>query len=1130
MGLAHLAGLFLFAIMANGPALAAKGSVTASELPGHARLIFAFDGLVGAKLRTNGAVLIIEFDQSVTVDPDKLPMMVPNYIGVARLDPDGRSIRIGLNNRFRSDLKPAGEKLFLDLLGPRWQGMAPPLPQDVVDELVARARAAEERIKRTQVDRKPMRDLELRVAHAPRFRRAIFTMPSSAAVDMSDEDGKVVLTFGAAFNIADTLVRAQLAGLIESVSVESGPSSLRIAMRPADGYKIRGFREDDSYTLDFTRADGKSMADQSGAPRLSAPPKAPTSEVGAQSAAAPVPANVEAARPAGDAGSALNPIKAETIAGPVKGKLVDFRLEPGQDPDSFSLRLSSVGTAPVAVVQRGVTLMVLVETQDGPGAPSIPPELKAHIDGFQLTRLKDGVLLNMSPKREGAFWLIREGDDLVLQRGRSLNADKGFAGQPIRLSRVFDAQGRDAIEAVVEPVGKLFMVDDPATGGRFYIVPQVMGGFQTPKQQSFAEFSVERTLAGLAVLPLDEAVIVSRRDTGVLISHDIKLNLSAMPARDPASNKDRRALLLDVENIEKLAKEPLLALERRLLKAAADAPRVNRSAARLRLAHAYIAHRNYAEADGVLKVLTADDPLAGAQKSVIFARALATTFEGRHIEATRLLAEPQLAAEPEQKLLQAIIDAKALRYPQAVAAFRAAEATLDRYPDALQATILPLAITAGIEASDAVFAREKLQKYEVLDPSYRRTQVQQLLGARLAESEGRPAEAFNGYAQAALSTDRAIEAEARFGRATSGMLSQRMTPEDAKSEFETLTAIWRRSEVEVKALARLGEIYAGEGRWREAFLASQRATALMPNHPIVRAMEEAMGQRFESLFLDAKENKLSKVEALAIYQEFRTLVPPGRRGDEIARRLADRLFDLDLVNEAADILEHQVKNRLEGVARAAVATQLAVMHMQNRAPVKALTILAETRLSSIPNDLKRARTLLEARALGEVFRTELAIERLANEQGNDVERLRADIQWKGKQWREAGESYERVLADAWQGEESLTDQNRVDVLRAGLAYVLAEERLALDRLRSRYATKMAKSDDSGTFNLITLDSFTNPNGFREAARSIVNADTLTEFLTSYRARYPETSGESRPARSAGDQRQSAASDRANGRG
>ena len=187
----------------------------------------------------------------------------------------------------------------------------------------------------------------------------------------------------------------------------------------------------------------------------------------------------------------------------------------------------------------------------------------------------------------------------------------------------------------------------------------------------------------------------------------------------------------------------------------------------------------------------------------------------------------------------------------------------------------------------------------------------------------------------------------------------------------------------------------------------------------------------------------------------------------------------------------------------------------------ALSVLRATRLASMPNELRRARALLEARSLGDLFRTELAIEVLANDQGDDVDRLRADIYWKGKRWREAGEGYERVLGNAWQKEEPLTEEQRLNAMRAGLAYVLGEEKLSLDRLRGRYLAKMAKSEDAGAFNLITNEKITRPQAFRDVARNVVNTDTMVDFMASYRKRYPETGGNARPVRSAGDPRQSA---------
>ncbi|PPD14576.1 MAG: hypothetical protein CTY25_09475 [Methylobacterium sp.] len=1123
---ARVAGLVLIPLAVQSQSLAASGQVSGSEQQGYGRLVFTFDAPVGAKVRAVNSVLIVEFDDSVVLNPDKLPMEVPNYIGIARLDPDGRSVRIGLNGRFRHDLKTAGERVFLDLMGPRWQGLPPPMPQDVIDELVRRARVAEERAKRVEAEKKVDRAMELRVAHAARFRRAIFTMPRSAPIAYDERDGDVTLIFEGDFELPEALARSRLAGSVENVRVTKEPNRLQVNMKVAEGMKVRGFREDDSFTIDISRLDGRPLSEglsepPPAPPAVVAPPVAQAPQPPAPAPAAPEAAPLPSAATLPRQAAAPEPVRPETLLPVTSGDAIDFRIESGRDPQGFALRLAGLGKAPVAILQRGPTLLVVVETPQTPGIPTVPPDMKGQVDGVQLSRLAQATVLRLTPKVEGQFWLTRDGGDLIVQRGKSEGTPEAFAGQPIRLQRGFDPQGRDAIEALFGGEGRLVTIEDPQTGGKLAIVPVSGSAFASPKAQSFAEVLIERTLAGFAALPLDEAVTVARKENGVLLSHEIRLNLSSLPAPEPAGARDRKSLLIEPDQYEKLAKEPLRLLERSLLRAASEAPRITRPQARLRLAQAYLAHKAYPEAEGVLDVLAADDPEAGAQKNVIFARALAATMMGRMVEATRFLNEPQLAQEPEQRLLQAMVDAKALRYPQAVSGFKAGAEALDRYPDRLQGDLRRYAIEAAIEAGDQVFAREQLNAYDRIDSAFRDTALLQLMAGRLAEIEGRMPDAFSAYSLAAHSPDRRVEAEARYGRATAGLAAQKMTPDEAKAEFETLTAIWRRSETEVKSLARLGEIYAQEGRWREAFLASQRATGLMPNHPITRRLEEAMGRRFESLFLDSEQQKISKVEALAIYQEFRTLVPPGRRGDEIARRLADRLFDLDLVNEAAEILEHQVKNRLEGVARSVVATRLAVMHVQNRQPVKALTVLSETRLASLPPELKRARTLLEARALGEVFRTALAIEVLANETGNDVERLRADIQWKGKAWREAGEAYERVLGDAWQGDVALTDQQRLDVLRAGLAYVLAEEAMSLDRLRSKYMPKMAKSPDAGAFNMIALENYSNPSGFREVARQVVNADTLTEFLASYRRRYPEAAGEARPVRSAGDQRQSA---------
>jgi hypothetical protein len=155
--LAGLIAAFVAALvlLPFGPctAFAAKGSVIGSEMQGFGRLVFAFDQEVPAKVRVVNAVMIVEFDRAVTLDLERIAQQIPNFVSVARLDPDGKSIRLGMVNRFRADLKPAGEKLFLDLLPPRWQGLPPSLPTDVVQDLARRARVAEDKLRLVERER-----------------------------------------------------------------------------------------------------------------------------------------------------------------------------------------------------------------------------------------------------------------------------------------------------------------------------------------------------------------------------------------------------------------------------------------------------------------------------------------------------------------------------------------------------------------------------------------------------------------------------------------------------------------------------------------------------------------------------------------------------------------------------------------------------------------------------------------------------------------------------------------------------------------------------------------------------------------------------------------------------------------
>jgi hypothetical protein len=329
--------------------------------------------------------------------------------------------------------------------------------------------------------------------------------------------------------------------------------------------------------------------------------------------------------------------------------------------------------------------------------------------------------------------------------------------------------------------------------------------------------------------------------------------------------------------------------------------------------------------------------------------------------------------------------------------------------------------------------------------------------------------------------------------------------EDVVSELETLTTIWRGDETEVEALQILARLYTDAGRYRDSFYVMRSAMAAHPNSDMTRRIQEAAAVTFEALFLAGKGDALPAVDALALFYDFRELTPIGRRGDEMIRRLADRLVSVDLLDQAADLLQYQVDHRLQGAARAQVATRLAVIYLMNRKADRALATLRATRTADVATELRNQRLLLEARALSDLSRHDLALEVVANIEGREAIRLRSDILWAARRWGQSAEQIELLYGERWKEWQPLNEVERADILRAAIGYALGEDALGLSRLREKYAAKMAPTPDARAFEIVSAPLGTSGAEFRDIARAAASVDTLEGFLREMQARYPEAS-------------------------
>jgi hypothetical protein len=284
---------------------------------------------------------------------------------------------------------------------------------------------------------------------------------------------------------------------------------------------------------------------------------------------------------------------------------------------------------------------------------------------------------------------------------------------------------------------------------------------------------------------------------------------------------------------------------------------------------------------------------------------------------------------------------------------------------------------------------------------------------------------------------------------------------------------------------------------------------------MTRRIQEEAAATFDTLFLAGKGDGLPTIDALALFYDFRELTPIGRRGDEMIRRLADRLVAVDLLDQAAELLQYQVDHRLQGAARAQVATRLAVIYLMNRKADRALATLRTTRTADLANEMRNQRLLLEARALSDLGRHDLALEVVANIEGREVIRLRSDILWAARRWAKSAEQIELYYGQRWKEWQPLNEVERADILRAAIGYALGEDALGLSRFHGKYAAKMAQTPDARGFEIVSAPLGTSGAEFRGIARAAASVDTLEGFLRDVQARYPDASAMPPAARPAG---------------
>jgi tetratricopeptide (TPR) repeat protein len=850
----------------------------------------------------------------------------------------------------------------------------------------------------------------------------------------------------------------------------------------------------------------------------------------AESAAAPVVAKPDHGADAPARTTPPTRPEAQTKSPPAAARKAEPpRVDPGapvtvaihDDASNVRLDFRFAAPTPAAAFRRGKTLWLVFDTSvpivttalaNAPGVRNVI--VNRNDDGAAVVRIEFVRPKPMNFFAEAANWSLLVGDNV---------AD---SAKPLTLSRTGAGEGHSSMTIPFPGARHMHRIKDPSSGEMLLVVTALGPARGLPKGQDFVELRALASMQGVVVQPLadDVSVDVSKDKITIARPGGLLLSSAALSSRDSVNSAALQPELFDAQTwgFDRHANYEERQFD--LIARAAAAPDYKRRSARLDLARFYLARGMFAEAKGVLDVVTQDERNGDGPTGSIL-KSVTEVMLGRSHEALKDLSAPDIGDAGVAQIWRAMAYAGQGQCDRADRMFKAAGAAIDALPVELRRRVKLEAMRCAIQVRDFGAASAILDDFETLGAAT--SPLLQLLTGRLQEGLGKDGEALASYRSAAASTDRPIAAQATLRELALRQKLGRIKRPELIASLEELTTVWRGDETEAEALKLLAHAYTEDKRYRDAFHVMRTALLAHPNSDLTQQIHDEAAETFEKLFLSGAGDAMPPIEALGLFYDYRDLTPLGRRGDDMIRRLADRLVSVDLLDQAAELLQHQVDYRLQGAARAQVAAKLATIYLMNRKPDLALAAIQKTRVSDLAGDVRDQRLLLEARAMSEIGRHELALEMIDGMKSAQAQRLRADILWAGKTWRRAAEAIEYLYGARWKEAKPLDAAERMDVLRMAIGYALADETLSLARIRERYGAPMKASVDRHAFEVVTAPIGPGTDEFRAVAATVTSLKTLDAFLEDMRKRYPDETpaAAAAPAKPPAPQKESAKPDK-----
>jgi tetratricopeptide (TPR) repeat protein len=675
--------------------------------------------------------------------------------------------------------------------------------------------------------------------------------------------------------------------------------------------------------------------------------------------------------------------------------------------------------------------------------------------GYSAVRIASPAAAQVKAWTDGSIWTLALGPGVQKP------------ATPVKAERDADSP-TPALRAQLSGATKSLWLDDPVVGDRVAVVTALGPPKGVPGRRSYVDFALLPSAQGLAFEPQVADLNVAVDGEWVRVSRPKGLDISTVAAAEGAKGKPAPAALglpqpsampglIDYASWSRTGEMGFMARYSQLQNAAAD--EAGREAAgdrsvglnaRMGLARFLVGSQLGYEAIGELNLMIRRHQELAGDPEFRGLRGAARAMVGRYKEAENDFSVAVLADDPASSLWRGYVAAKENDWQASAAAFAKGMSAMNQFTPAWQSRFARAYAETAVELGKLSVASTEV----ALSIAQTRDPVEQLetrlVQARLIEAMGYPKRALPLYDAIARAPIDMLSAPAQMHAAELRLKLGQINRTQAVSLLDGLRYRWRGDRVELELIRSLGRLYLEGGHYREALETLRSITSAQIQAPEMADIRGDLSNTFRTMFLDGRADGLEPVQAVGLWYEFKDLTPVGADGDLMVRKLARRLVDVDLLGQATDLLKYQVENRLDGVAKAQVATDLATLYIMDRRPEAAIDALNNSRTAPLPKELQDQRRLLEARAWLALNQNDHALELVGKDPSTDADGIRAEVAWRQRQWAQAGALLEKMLGDRWKKTEALAPDQEAMLLRAGVAYSLASDDAGLERLRGHF--------------------------------------------------------------------------------